>query len=153
MMAGLSTRRATPHDTPLLRRLFNTSRRLAGCFPGGDIGLHDFERLIEGEDIHVAEVEGVPIGFVAIWPHERFVHHLYVEPGFQALGVGRTLLRMCEERYGLPLSLKCQVANEAARAFYVRLGWEAGETGSGADGPWERLWLRRGSLDALGPPA
>ena len=36
-------------------------------------------------------------------------------------------------------SLKCQLRNPGALAFYRRLGWRDGETGEGEAGPWVRM--------------
>ena len=135
-------RRVEEADVPVLREVFNTARAEAGCFASGDATLEGFASQVEGEEIHVAEIDGGIAGFVSVWQPDQFVHHLYVMPQFQARGIGQALLRRCEEVYGLPLSLKCATGNEKAQRFYKRHGWTPmGESGVAEDGPWERLWL------------
>lgn len=101
----------------------------------------EFRAAIEGEELHVAVSRGLVLGFLSVWAPERFIHHLYVAPSHQGRGIGRALIRTCIDRYGLPLSLKCELANRPARRFYERLGWVGGEVGAGPDGEWQRMWL------------
>lgn len=124
-----------------LLEVFNSARRSAGCFRQGPVNQAEFERMLQGEVIHVAAIGDRIVGFVSVWEVDGFIHHLYVSPGFQGKGVGKALLRMCEGRYGLPLSLKCIRANHKALAFYRSNGWITRSYGSGSDGPWEHLWL------------
>lgn len=129
-------------DLPVLVDIFNASRAAAGCFSDIALAPGEFAVQVRGEEIHVSELDGRPAGFVSVWRAENFIHHLYVEPALQGRGIGRGLLRACEEMYGLPLSLKCDVANARACAFYERCGWVADEAGESPDGPWLRFWLR-----------
>ena len=122
--------------------VFNTARAFAGCFGSGPMRAEDFACLIAGEETYVVLTMNQIAAFVSVWPPDRFIHHLYVAPLNQNRGVGSSLLRMCAKKYGLPLSLKCDIANLRTRAFYERRGWVPGESGSGPDGPWQRLWLK-----------
>jgi len=82
--------------------------------------------------------EGV-IGFASIYAPDSFLHHLYVDPRTQGQGIGSLLLRESAARVTAPLTLKCQIANTRARAFYAKHGFA--ETGCGSDkyGRWVRL--------------
>ncbi len=136
-------------DVPALLCVFNAARAEAGCFAGGDATLEGFATQVEGEEIHVAVVDGNVAGFVSVWRPDQFVHHLYVLPQFHGHGIGQALLLRCEEVYGLPLSLKCATGNARAQRFYRNRGWILmGESGVAEDGPWERLWLPPRERDA-----
>lgn len=128
-------------DPEQLRRIFNAARSHAGCFTRPCVKLAEFERLIEGEVLHVASHADQITGFAAVWQADQFIHHLYVDPGYQGMGIGTALLAHCEQAYGRPLSLKCPVRNAASMHFYRQRGWIARDAGEGEDGPWERLYL------------
>ena len=81
------------------------------------------------------------VGFAGVWVPERFIHHLYISPEHQGRGIGRLLLTVCRERYGLPMQLKCLVDNHEARDFYETQGWVTGARGTGPDGPHIHYWL------------
>lgn len=141
MTKSVEVKTAEGVDFAVLLDIFNSSRAGVRCYSRADIELESFLALIEGEEIHVAVLHGAIIGFVSVWPADQFVHHLYVLPEYQRRGAGSALLRLCEETYGLPLSLKCDTCNEQAQRFYRTKGWLPVEKGFGADGPWERLCL------------
>jgi len=74
----------------------------------------------------VVAVDGeTPIGHVTVSGH-RLVH-LFVEPGHQGRGLGRSCspaARRCSVRAATPkLELHARVENAAAIAFYVSHGW------------------------------
>lgn len=128
-------------DLAILVDIFNSSRAGAGCYSSEELDIEGFSESIKGEEVHVAVLNGTIVGFVSVWTAENFIHHLYVLPQYQGLGVGGTLLRICEEIYGFPLSLKCDARNEHAQRFYREKGWSSSDKGVGRDGPWERLIL------------
>ncbi|HSH43847.1 MAG TPA: GNAT family N-acetyltransferase [Arenicellales bacterium] len=130
-------------DLALLVEIYNTSRANIGCYAGTALDPEQFAAVVDGEEVHVAVLEGTIVGFVSVWAAERFIHHLYVAPQHQGRGVGSELLRTCVMIYGVPLSLKCDMCNEHAQSFYRRKGWLPGEEGVGADGPWNRFELLR----------
>ena len=64
-----------PADMPALRRLFLESRRAAFTWlDPATLSLEDFDASIAGETVLVATHDGRPVGFVAWWPPENFVH-------------------------------------------------------------------------------
>ncbi len=91
------------------------------------------------ERLLVAEADGAVVGFVSLYAPQSFVHHLYVEPAFKGRGIGRALLARAVALAGGRASLKCQLRNADALAFYRRLGWRDDETGDGDAGPWVRM--------------
>ena len=133
-------RDAQQTDFEQLPDIYNLARASAGCFSDRPVSLIEMLNLVQGERVCIAQLKGNVAGFVSVWQPDRFIHHLYVLPTYQNLGVGSTLLQFCEQEYGAGLSLKCEVANKQALAFYHRKGWVARETGVGTDGPWERLY-------------
>lgn len=144
-------RRATDEDHPGLLAMYTAARAAAGCFEAEELDLEAFRRRIAGEEVHVMQIGDGMAGFVSLWRSERFIHHLYVAPAFQGQGVGTELLRMCDETYGRPLSLKSVIANHHAQRFYRRRGWRAAECGDGPEGRWQRWWLRDRWLDKIRP--
>jgi ribosomal protein S18 acetylase RimI-like enzyme len=129
-------RPALEADHAALAELFLLARR--DSFTWEDAAafkLEDFAVQTEGEVIHLAEEEegGELLGFLSVWEPESFVHHLFIAPGHRRRGVGRALLSDLQWRMPGPFRLKCVAANEAALAFYRRLGWVATGHGSADD--------------------
>lgn len=91
----------------------------------------DFEAHIIGEDVMVALFEDTIVGFIAVWPPDSFIHHLYVDAAYRAGGIGKALLANVIEKYPPPLHLKCLVKNEPALNFYKLQGWAI--VGDGSD--------------------
>jgi ribosomal protein S18 acetylase RimI-like enzyme len=133
-------RDAQQTDFEQLPAIYNQARESVSCFPDQPVNIREMFELIQGERVCVAELKQKIVGFVSIWEPDRFIHHLYVLPTCQNQGVGSALLQFCEQEYGASLSLKCEVANDQALAFYQNKGWIARETGVGVYGPWERLY-------------
>jgi GNAT superfamily N-acetyltransferase len=132
---------AEADDDPALCALFNAARADCGHFPGPPFTAEAFDRVVAGEEILVARINGQIAGFAAVWLPDRFVHHLFVAPEHQHQGVGRALVAAWIERAGLPLELKCLEANLPARRFYETGGWQPRETAQGPDGPYVRYVL------------
>ena len=123
-------------DFDPVRTIYNESRAAERCFVQGPLGHHGFAALIRQESIHIFESEGQPVGFVSIYLPENFIHHLYVLPDFQGSGIAGDLIAECRVLYGLPLGLKCLVANEKACGFYEAHDWLRFATGTGRDGAY-----------------
>lgn len=64
------------------------------------------------------------------------MHHLYVMPQFQNQGIGSALLQECQDRFGLPLRLKCGKSNHSASHYYENAGWIPESEAVGPDGPY-----------------
>ncbi len=135
----IDIRRVAPTELGHLARIYSAARIAAGCFAQPAADAPQFEALVTGEEISVAERDGDVVGFVSVWVAEKFIHHLYVLPAAQGKGVDSGLLRFCTQEYGHPLSLKCEVNNVRAQRFYRNKGWFSREEGAGEDGAWQRL--------------
>ncbi|AKU95730.1 acetyltransferase (putative) [Labilithrix luteola] len=137
-------RLATEDDRPDLRELFLQARRATFAWlPSETFQLDDYDDQTRGERVLVAETDdGALVGFVALWEPDRFVHHLYLAAGQQRQGIGRALLHALgwPEQ---PLHLKCLRRNEAALAFYFKLGFVGIGQGQGADGEYVLLASQR----------
>ncbi len=72
----------------------------------------------------------VIVGFISVVGLESFIHHLYIDRGYQRMGVGRMLLESLRAWLPQPYHLKCLTANRPAREFYQGLGWTEGGWGS-----------------------
>lgn len=131
-------RPAFADESSVLLDLFNSSRAGVGCYSGQEVDFATFTASIEGEEVHVAVLGEMVVGFISVWAADRFIHHLYVSPDHQSCGVGTALLDACRNIYGLPLTLKCDACNHKARRFYRNKGWQPKETGFSEHGPWEQ---------------
>lgn len=123
--------------------LMGRAMRQAGIPIGDGAGsAKAFLAAMAEEELLVAVEHDVVIGFAAAYRPSAFIHHLYVDPDSQRRGAGAALLAAAAARLGPGASLKCLVANAAARAFYRAQGWveDAEIGGEDAAGPW--LWIR-----------
>ena len=89
-------------------------RQLGGWFEPGS-----------GFVTHVADVDGEPIGHFTVYGHQLV--HLFVEPKYQGIGLGRRLLELAEQMMvaegHTQFELHTRVDNFAAIAFYKMAGW------------------------------
>ncbi len=99
----------------------------------------DFDSDTEGEEILVAEDDGILKGFVALWRADNFIHHLYVHPQFLNKGIGKMLLVKIIENAVKPITLKCMANNLNALAFYQSQGWRFESEGFNEDGQFYLL--------------
>lgn len=131
-------RPATPADLAALSEIFLATRRetFFWCDPE-TFRLEDFGPQTEGEIVHVAADEANrPLGFISIWLPENFIHHLYIDPGRQRMGIGTLLLDSLAGWLPWPHRLKCLVENHGALAFYRRHGWREQDRGIDAAGEY-----------------
>jgi GNAT superfamily N-acetyltransferase len=100
-----------------------------------------FRAVTQDEAVLVAEDgDGLIAGFTAVYIEEAFIHHLYVHPDVQGLGVGTVLLGAARQLAGgRQASLKCATGNRNALAFYAARGWTQAEVGRDTLGRWVRL--------------
>ena len=104
------------------------------------VGVDAFLSELAGRALVVAQArDGQILGFAGVHVRAGFIHHLYVDPDRAGRGIGRALLRAGVALAGGRASLKCQVRNVRALAFYRREGWTEGERGEAGGEPWVRL--------------
>jgi len=84
----------------------------------------DFKMFALDEEVWLALLGEAPVGILSIFRPENFIHCLYVDPDAQGLGVGRALVAHVRRGVGQPLTLKLDVPNRKAIAFYEATGWE-----------------------------
>ncbi len=106
----------------------------------------DFKRFAREEDVWLAFFGGSAVGVLSLYRSEGFVHSLYVDPDAQRLGVGRALVDRVRAEIAGPLTLKLDVPNEPAIAFYEATGWKrlTGPDDTGIDDAgvsWQRYRL------------
>lgn len=119
-MSWLIVPYAPEHLVPL-RQLYLEARRTGFTWQDPvDFELLDFDRATEGEQLLVAVQQGAPIGFIAWWPPDNFVHSLFVAPGWQGQSVGRALLQAAlPYALSLPRSSVCKITSRRF-AFMLR---------------------------------
>jgi len=92
----------------------------------GDERLRQQQKLVESaylpeSETWVATRNAEPIGFIGLI--DNFIGALFVAPNLQGHGVGRLLVAHAHKLKG-ELELEVYAANEGARAFYERLGFD-----------------------------
>jgi ribosomal protein S18 acetylase RimI-like enzyme len=135
----LTVRRARPDELPACAAIYE--RVLKETFtwlPPSGHKASDFLAYARYEEVYVAAEAGAILGILAYYRPDNFVHSLYVDD--RGRGVGRALLDHVEAVADGPLSLKVQVANTRAQAFYLREGFRVVE--EGRDPPPGVPWLR-----------
>ncbi len=143
LKAELIIREFLEADRDALREIFLAARRDAFVWiPPDTLRRDDFDRVTQGEWIAVALWDFVVVGFAAVWEPDSFLHSLFVHPGFQRRGVGTALLRVCEQRFSSPGTLKCLVENRSAQQFYLARGWTALGEGVGPEGAYVLMGRR-----------
>lgn len=94
-------------------------------------------RTFSEEEVYVAVLDGVIVGYLSYYRPDDFVHSLFVErPG---IGAGTALLAHVAPMATKPLTLKCSVHNASALGFYDHLGWREVERGETDGVAWLRL--------------
>ncbi|MBE5252380.1 GNAT family N-acetyltransferase [Mixta mediterraneensis] len=127
----------TEADRPFLRTLFLTTRRHNWRWLDGDHWkLEDFDAVILGETVLVAELDGHRVGFAGLLENDNFLHSLYVDPAYQGRGVGSALLEAVQARFTSTGALKCLQMNQAAQGFYLQHGWQMIAQGDGEQGKY-----------------
>jgi ribosomal protein S18 acetylase RimI-like enzyme len=103
----------------------------------------DFLRAAREEEIYVAVRDGRIAGLAGFFRPQNFLHSLYVDGRGQ--GVGKALLDHVSAVADGPVSLKVQLPNTRAQAFYAREGFLVLEQGQdpGSDVAWLRMARRR----------
>jgi len=91
--------------------------------PAGHFTAEDFVRFAEEEEVWLAFMGNALVGILSLFRADNFIHCLYVTPEAQRLGVGRSLIIHLRNETGLPLTLKLDVPNTQAIAFYEATGW------------------------------
>ncbi|MBB5203133.1 GNAT superfamily N-acetyltransferase [Inhella inkyongensis] len=135
-------RRAEPQDATALQALYARCIAQADWLPEAARQAPNFAAVSVGETVLVAEGrDGALLGLVSVQPDDPFVHHLYVDPQAQGLGLGRALLAALDPLLPKPWRLKCVARNRQALRFYAREGWQEEGRGESSDGPY--LLLRK----------
>jgi GNAT superfamily N-acetyltransferase len=124
-------------DRPFLRTLYLAARRHNWRWlDGSHWQLEDFDSIILGETILVAEQDGHRIGFAGLLENDNFLHSLFVDPAYQGRGVGSALLTAVQARFTSTGALKCLQENKAAQAFYLQHGWQMIAQGESEQGEY-----------------
>jgi GNAT superfamily N-acetyltransferase len=138
-MSRIRTRPAEPADEPRLIRICVAAQ--AGAFPGWPSDMAtpaEYAQQTRDEQVWVGLHHDRPAGLASIH-RRRFLHHLYVDPALQGRGIGRALLDRVTLETGGRFSLKCDLANRPACAFYQARGLRPREWGWAPTGPWVRF--------------
>lgn len=113
-------------DLTALRKLEHT------CFDKDAWPLLDLMAVLTWPDIIRLKVveDGEMIGFAACDPRPTqsaaWIATIAVDPRWQRRGIGRMLLRACEERVKLPrVKLSVRISNQGAISLYEQEGYQA----------------------------
>lgn len=124
-------------DRPFLRTLYLAARRHNWTWlDDDDWQLEDFDAVVLGETVLVAERDGHRVGFAAVLDNDNFLHSLYIDPQAQGQGVGSALLNHVQSRFSSTGALKCLQKNQAALDFYLKHGWRREAMGESEQGKY-----------------
>ena len=76
-------------DRPFTHAVSRARRHSWTWLAGDDWQLEDFDAIIPGETVLVAEVDGHRAGFAGVMDNDNFLHSLYVDPAFQGASAVR----------------------------------------------------------------
>ena len=122
-------RRARPEDADELAVILRTAMR--GAMPSlPELHTPDDDRrflreaVLPNEEVWVAEIDGLPVGFAALGSRDGddYLQHLYVAPEFQGGGLGTALIERAKARRPTGFRLWVFQENSGARRFYERHG-------------------------------
>ena len=82
------------------------------------------EHYMPAAAIRVGELEGRPMGFIALL--DNLIGGLFVDPAAHGLSIGRSLVLDALTKHPI-LDVEVYEANRGARAFYARLGFGEAE--------------------------
>ncbi|WP_080707001.1 GNAT family N-acetyltransferase [Pantoea ananatis] len=137
----------TEADRPFLRTLYLAARRHNwDWIENEDWQLEDFDQIIPGETVLVAELDGHRVGFAGLMENDNFLHSLYVDPAYQGRGVGSALLNEVQGRFTSTGALKCLEMNKAAQTFYLQRGWKIISQGKSEQGNYVLMHYPQPSL-------
>lgn len=128
---------ATKEDFIKLKELFLITRRKTFFLQDPKtFQLNDYIDAVAGEEVWVAEQNGIIVGFVSMLLQDNFIHNLFVHPNWQNQGIGSSLLKHAESRLGCPMELKVKTYNLQACAFYQSHGWREVFVGNNSSDPF-----------------
>jgi len=128
----IRVRPAETSDQDVLAEIYLAARRQTFPWMAIEKFRHeDYFKATAGEKVLLAELSGALVGFVSVVTEKSFVHNLFIDPAYQAKGLGKALLGAGIENLPRPVRLKCTERNVQACKFYERLGWRAIETVAG----------------------
>lgn len=120
----LIIREPTLNDEKTLELIFLITRRKTFTSQSPEtFQLSDYAESTAGEEIWVAEIDGIVVGFVSMWVQDDFIHNLFVHPDWHGMGIGTALLKKAESRLKYPMELKVKLENLKACKFYQKHGW------------------------------
>ena len=85
------------------------------------------KQIVKNNQIWVVESQNYPVGFMAM--NNDFVDQLYIDPGHQRRGIGRSLLNLAREQSPDHVWLYTLQVNTSAREFYEKNGFVAEKFG------------------------
>lgn len=125
-------RRANDADADSIAEVYLRSRKeLVACAPlvHSDQSVREWvrQKLIPGESVTVASVDGAVVGFVAMSRGKEcsWIEHLYLLPAYTRRGIGTALLDHAKQELPPPIRLYTFQCNDAARQFYEHHGFRA----------------------------
>jgi GNAT superfamily N-acetyltransferase len=138
LIADVLVRHAQPDELAACARLYvHVLTETFTWLPAERHREEDFLKAARDEDVFVAVEAGRIVGIAALFRPQAFLHSLYVTD--RGRGIGKVLLDHVIAAAGGTLSLKCQAANLAAQAFYVREGFRCTEAGEDDGVAWLRF--------------
>jgi putative acetyltransferase len=126
MRDPITIRKGAKNDAPTVLCIHLAARRaampwLAEVHTDEENAWWAEHKLLEKNEVWIADVNSAAAGFAAVAP--GWLNHLYVDPVFQGIGVGRRLLDLAKARQPDGLQLWTFARNRRARRFYEAAGF------------------------------
>ena len=133
-------RMATAADAPAVSEVYLASRKT--FLPYAPLAHSDDEVrnyvsqiLIPTMEVIVPLINGKIVGMIALSQEAGtgWIEQFYMHPSVAGKGIGTQMLEMAKDRMGAPIRLYTFQANQGARRFYERHGFQAIAFGDGSD--------------------
>lgn len=133
----MEIRKAKNSDKQQLENLFlNTKINTFVWYPKNSFKLSDYTSSVEGEDVYVAVIDTIIVGFISVYLPEFFIHNLFVHHNHLRKGIGKKLLEKVTNIITQPLRLKVEIKNTNACRFYEKFGFTLISTHKNAEIPY-----------------
>ena len=126
---SLEIRPARPEEIAACAELHGRVARATFTWLPIDDPEGDILRAAADEEFFVAVEDERVVGFAAFYRPDNFLHSLFVDLDRQSQGIGLRLLAQVDAIADAPISLKAQLLNHRAVAFYRREGFAEYERG------------------------
>lgn len=119
----MQIRKQTISDISRLEEIYLITRQTTFNNRANEFHIGDFVQSTIDDEVWVAEIDDVIVGFISIYSQDNFIHNLFIDPKYQRQGVGSKLLLFAEVQLSRPTTLKVAIDNLKVCPFYEKYGY------------------------------